>query len=662
MRRTKSMNYTNRLLVTIITIAVSSIAYPCFDPTYGKDFVKFFQVTDDTSTVSDNTRTANLRLWQQQTSEDITLTAIEEIVYGDFDAESWNERKVSDSIRKNSFYKWIRNNKATDIQNFLTLAKRVERCRADKCSPWYYPAKKTNGSIDCSFATLIEQCSEYKNGRLHERYGLQMIRLLHASCQYEECVAAFNEYFNSVPDDNLMKRMAMSYVAGAWTRLGDTDKANKYFAMNGDMKSLNGVDPFVYMVEVNPVAVSMHEMEHLIWRSQIDLPLRGKGKEYVKDTILNVAYKVLRTGKAQNVGDWEFLVAYIEGEFNGNYNAANQHINSALSHKFSTLRGRDHARAYKMAVDGHMGHFESLLDDLKWLESIAELDDSHHWRDVMDGIVYGHWFEYLIEHNHLPMAILLSNYVNSYVTFGLMVNLKPQDIIDYKNFLDNTSSTVAYLRERGCNDDDYLNEIIGTLYMREGNYIEAYNWLSKVSPDYQNALKIYKNGYLKRDPFAFTPASRTDSTECKKAFPKLRDTTNIKLHFAAEMCRLEQEMKHAENSNDRALSTIKYALARYASFTTCWALTSYAYGIVEIEGCVVPDKMSVLFYNWDIGSKEKELMHDMVADALASIKDDVVAAEAQYLLGNLKTVARKYPDTPTGKFLSTHCDNWKDWK
>lgn len=58
--------------------------YPCVPPTFDKDDVKFFQVTDGTPAKRDSTKFENLRLWQQQTSEAIPLTAIDEIVYCDF--------------------------------------------------------------------------------------------------------------------------------------------------------------------------------------------------------------------------------------------------------------------------------------------------------------------------------------------------------------------------------------------------------------------------------------------------------------------------------------------------------------------------------------------------------------------------------------------------
>ena len=683
----KSMKCINRILCVMALVTAPVVTYAaCGGPYYyDRTEIGFFKVTEGAPSGSGDTKKEeNLRLWQRETSATIPLADIEEIVYGTFDAHSWEEDEVSDTIRSNRFYRWIRSNKAVEVQDFLSFAKRVERIRAEKCSPWYYPAKKGEGTnVDDGFTSLIEYCADKYDSKLKVRYGLQMIRLLHSSCQYEECVTAYNRWFSDVPDNHLMKRMAMDYVAGAWTRLGDVDKANKYFALKGDISSLNGVDVLAYMAEVNPSAYPMREIEERL------------GSNYEPSSLLPAAYKVVEAGKAKNIGEWEFLLAYLEGEYNDDYEAANKYIRKALSHGLPTQTGRDHARAYKMAIDGARGNVKPLLADLKWLENKVKYGgDIRRWRHIALGIVYHHWFPYLTEHEHLPMAILLSNYIENLCGYmkdgweyghlpsaqekkkmrtsrkdrnemdfsGCLVDfimmLKPQELIDYKHCLKDSSRLVTYLRDGGRNDDDFLNEMIGTLCLRECDYAGAIKWLSKVSPGYQYTLNTYKGGYLTRDPFAFTLESRQDAKESAKQFPRLQNKENIKLNFAKEMYRLEQQMRFGKNENVRAVAKVKYALARYASFSSCWALTAYKDGYVYPNHTVYP---KTLPYYHSLKDQEEERMKDMVWDIVESIGDVETAAEVQYLLGNLKTVAKKYPNTSTGKFLSTHCDNWKDW-
>lgn len=57
------------------------------------------------------------------------------------------------------------------------------------------------------------------------------------------------------------------------------------------------------------------------------------------------------------------------------------------------------------------------------------------------------------------------------------------------------------------------------------NYEKAIDWLSKVSPDYQQRMNIAKEGYFKFDPFRY----QSD----KKHFVSY--SNDYKLRFAQEM-------------------------------------------------------------------------------------------------------------------------------
>lgn len=40
---------------------------------------------------------------------------------------------------------------------------------------------------------------------------------------------------------------------------------------------------------------------------------------------------------------------------------------------------------------------------------------------------------------------------------------------------------------------------------------------------------------------------------------------------------------------------------------------------------------------------------------------DEARARAEYILGNLATIVKRYPTTQTAQFVKTSCDNWKLW-
>ena len=133
------------------------------------------------------------------------------------------------------------------------------------------------------------------------------------------------------------------------------------------------------------------------------------------------------------------------------------------------------------------------------------------------------------------------------------------------------------------------------------------------------------------------------------------------------MYQLEQEMKHGKDEHVRTVSKVEYTLARYASFSSCWALTDYEDGWVDHNHRFYVVK-SEKFYDdeseserWHRQVAEEKRMQRIIAKTVASIHDEETAAEVQYFLGNLQTIAKKYPNTDIGKLLSSHCDNWKDW-
>lgn len=124
-------------------------------------------------------------------------------------------------------------------------------------SPWYYPTSRHTDEADAceptdDFQPLIDACTRYPGTRIKDRYALQAIRALFATRQYARCIRYFDEDFRTFPDTNLFKRMSMDNVAGCWTHLGDTEKANEYFAQTDNLGSIRSDDPTAYLAHYNP--------------------------------------------------------------------------------------------------------------------------------------------------------------------------------------------------------------------------------------------------------------------------------------------------------------------------------------------------------------------------------------------------------------------------
>ena len=641
----------------------------------------------------------NLLLWQAYASGQIPVKEIEAVVYGNaYNDIIFSGKAKGQKAPANRFLAWMLADGTGQPLEFIRTAKEVEKKRKEQTSPWYYPESKVDREpgTDAAFEQLKKKCLSAKGTALHDRYGLQLVRCFFASGQYAKCDSVFSDWFAGIPDDNLMKRMANSYAAGCWARLGDRDRANRWFAARGEIASITGEDALQYMVKMNP---SDPELMRYIQNKINNIYWDGR-TGFIADKLLPLAYRVLDMADLKNRGDWEFLVAVIEGECNGDFSKARKLIRLALSHGLTTSEGANHARAYRMLVDGHFGDSTHLLDDLLWLETLmGDMDaDGSHWDDRLRYVVYRHWFPALEAKGDKCLAMLLGNYtdhVYRYMTstakaiktvrmsetdlneydygsssFEYMNEQTSDDLIAYKAYLGSASPLVAHLRDIGRNDDDFISEAIGTVSMRERNYARAAEWLRKVSDRYERTLNVYKLGYLKRDPFDFRTLELLDSCDelaartLGKDVAMLADTVHVKLNYAGRMLELEREMNGDPDPDKRAIAKIKYAWAFGNSAGRCWALTAYRKGYYDDDLCrsFIPYIVERSYEYYDrLEHDADSIKRSMIDEALTQLVSDEAKAEAHYMLGNLKTIACRYASTETARKVRSRCDNWKDW-
>lgn len=562
-------------------------------------------------------RAENIRLWQKLTSERIPARDIEEAVYKD-DIYEMDEALWDGSNTKNLFYIYLKNSNDEEAEAYLRNAKKLEDVRAITASPWYYPSSRDYYEIsDLSY--MADAFSRYKGKRLRDRYALLTVRALFASHQYGKCVIYFEKAFAKFPDSNLFKRMATGYVAGCWARLGNSDKANRYFAKKGDFGSLTVDDKVAYMADANPDAAELIEyIQSCSWDS---VAFCG---------MMPIARKVLKAGKARNRGDWEFALAYAAGKHHNDYKTASRHIRKALRAKFSSEDLRDHAIAYKMKCDAANGNLCELLQGLKWFEDKTDFlaADANEWNRMLQNIIYVHYVPQLWKKKDYATAVLLCGYAdnmllsrqydnriclgrtpdrdnalpdgeyslygantdeseyyvmerlplsrtrnnnNNYygnLSFQLMNSLSSSQLINVYRHMAANTPLYSYLKKYARTDKDYIYELAGTLAIREENYRRATAYLSKVSEKYCKSMNICS--YLKRDPFFAYPTAETYIDRLWTVSPG-----KAKLTFAMEMLRYQQEMKTGKTSDERGLARLKYAVGRRNSFGNCWALTQY---------------------------------------------------------------------------------------
>ncbi|MDE6032696.1 MAG: hypothetical protein K2G15_01905, partial [Muribaculaceae bacterium] len=133
----------------------------------------------------------------------------------------------------------------------------------------------------------------------------------------------------------------------------------------------------------------------------------------------------------------------------------------------------------------------------------------------------------------------------------------------------------------------------------------------------------------------------------------------------------QKQMTSAPTADERAWARLMFALGRRNSLEQCWALTQYWRGWIEWRFLAQLRSSEEEFHKQNYGflydytpemAKETErVFRKEVAEAMKMMKSDETRARAEYALGNLKTIAKKYPTTALALSLKTSCDNWKNW-
>lgn len=621
----------------------------------------------------------NVKLWKKLSDPELPDEEIEDAVYN----SSLRDLKSSfeGGSTQNRFLLWIIRNEEKDIEEFLLTAKELEELRIERASAWYHPSSKSKEKEDVRFHTILSKCKEHLSGRLADRYLLQAIRALMSLGEYQEAIGIYKKKFQSYPENNLFKRMSKRYVAGCLQRIGNIEESNRMFAEVGDFNSMVGdkENDYCYMAYVSPESPELKiRLNRVI----------GYGDSVVNNRYYAVAEAALKSPHVVNRGDWLFLKAYVEGIYNHNSRRAVHLVKQALKSKFSTEEMRNDAKFFKICIDAENGNLSNLQENVGWILN------TYGNRD-------GLWFYIipaLLKKGRTTEALLLANCRSGNdeafadTGFQMMLSCKAKDIVAYKKYLDtNNSEFFKSFRNWVISDKNYLNEIIGTLFLREGDYENAAKYLADVSLTYQKLLSIYTEEFLIYDPWQYTYTDedkwyyrwwrdeeeiQNDDEEgevyrpiFEKAKNKRRSTQdNAKLKFAREMARLSKVIKTGKTKDERMLAKLKYTIGRYNSFNSCWALTQYWLGNTYHRN------YQLFYYGWD-DVYELDYIIDLpreLAQVSSTFKEDVeivfkelqsneAKAEAHLMLRNFKTIARHYPKSAAGKYLSAHCDGWKDW-
>lgn len=233
----------------------------------------------------------------------------------------------------------------------------------------------------------------------------------------------------------------------------------------------------------------------------------------------------------------------------------------------------------------------------------------------------------------------LQDYSNDF--FEMIDSLGVDSAVKYLSNVENPKSDFdRFLNSRGYTGSDYLNDIVGTQYLRNMKYKEAVKYLGAVGVSYKN----HHNLFMEHEPFSY----KNETIDPERDF---------KYAFAKEMYSLEQGMNLTTEPNRKALLLFRYATGIRNSFGICWELTQYYRG-TNFWGQVCEKR------DWEhdkYTEAAKRKASELFKKACEMATDAEIAANMQYELCNFRTVAQQYPETEKGILVRGKCDRLIDY-
>ena len=660
----------------------------------------------------------NCLLWQQQTSKDIPLSHIYTVVYGKNATSEWIENLLyhkrsrwilNVNEEENRFCKWLwKDEEATE---FLLLAKQCEETRDRMASPWYYPSKKDPDKM--SLTQIVERADEYDGKRFTDRYLLQIERALFSLHEYDECINRWNEISQRIPD-NIIRRLTLRYVAGAYYNIGDVKMAIKLFGEAGDVESVlccaetTGDGYLNAMYEYTPSSRELRDaVERIVLSAEQELwdgyssGLEDRTKEQLEH-VRGLAIRIASEGKVDDPDLWYYTAAFINHLFGRNSDA------SWLLAKAESSKGSEYIKesikvlkVYLDALGPYNSSYESkMLEGVKWLEKkiVEHLDEGRsatisygmyytginqsyfYWNDMLRKIVHSGIVPRLLKSNKDALAIAYSNMADN-----LIYNLVGEVDASWSS---SQRMTVQEYREEGAfNSLDYSNMTFGLLdSIRVESIIKYVDNLKRPESDIYRYLN--SRGYTNEDYFSdiigtrmiremryseaeawlakVSPSFQNQLNTFREGYLSfdpfshelkiIRESADLKYNFAREMASLEKAISNTKNPDRKALLMSRFATGLKNSVGNCWALSFYGLSFNDYYEEFDTNSLFLRAQRKGFDRAEK-----MFATALSICRDKETAAQINLSMGNAKTVAKKYKTTQAAEYVRSHCDTYVDY-
>ena len=599
------------LSLTACLLLVANKAWACAGGDYGH-YAEVFNIYSHTYTYDNSERL--MQYWINYTGDRTPLSG------------KWKEERyypLSYFFEKDCARLFAAAKKKHDEEMLLYLRQTIKynKICSDMQNRWDYPSAEELAQRRKTLLGIQRAAKAYRGERLKAQFSLLYMRANLLLKQYQ----ANQEYWVLVASKypaSVFKDMMHSLYANAILNLGQWRKACDIYAKQGDWESVE----WAMRNYRNPAGIRR------IYKEDPNSPTLAYLLQYYVNGGYGWEYSYSRYNEDSNdfyanLRETEEFAQFIETEVLTNRNVSDKAMWKAAeavlyfyAKKFDVAyknaqealklngskRSRHSARCVAFLTSTRsrsLGEAYStyLVGEIQWLiaraiEKESNNDytgDASYYQTVLDHVMYNYLIpRYEVEGTTNERLALMALLDGAYSIRGTEEDSELPNIpysLDYVSALDSVSASqlVAYYEYLNSNVTDplqrlalikanknaeYFNELIGTAYLREGEFAAAIPYLEKVSVAFIN-----KRGYS-------SEARGTDFTLdrwfTRRPYPKEADTKvplteNPKLKYCRDMVQLQSRYRLARNKEIQA--QLAYTLAsRYfqaSIYGDCWYLT-----------------------------------------------------------------------------------------
>lgn len=511
--------------------------------------------------------------------------------------------------------------------SYVQQLKKYLKCSDQIRYSWDYPTKEEVAKRNQTLTAVRAYAQSKLGTRLRSQHGLLFMRCNMLLNRHTENIK-FWEQTASKYIETVYKEMMQNIYAGALLKAGRKAEGAAIFAQQNDKESLytcyykgrsaaairqeyqrdpnSPVLPFLLQDFVNNTQEAYDTQNNQAEGGK--LFIRDISKEEAMQ-MCALAQQAISEGKTENPALWRSAEAMLQWFF-GNRNTALKLANEAVGMN-GTERIKDNARVVRLfirsdrsAADSNLDNF--LADELPWLES--KMKDDFFFGMAFDRITTQVLVNKYTKRGPIGTALLAaycdissqpwegeaptgSNQDHSSEFFCHIDSITPQQLLDFANYVKAPQTRLeTWIAKHVKLDNDYVNDLLATKYLRRGEWQNAINSLKKVPLSYLQQQLIVP--YMAQRSYKALPWA--DPKDVEEGNPENYPIKKSqKMEFAEEMLRLENGYS-ALNGEQQRQRAFDLAVRYYQSsvYGQAWYLTRYAKSVYDEQRNDEIDRMA----------------------------------------------------------------------